>query len=212
MMFHLAEVFDTIQGEGALVGQRMVFVRFSGCNAWSGLESGRVSGKADCARWCDTDFRPRLSWSLDELLSRMDELWPSVGYAPRWACLTGGEPMLQVNETLLRGFIDRRWRMALETNGSVKADRLYDMVQHITVSPKKGLPLAFLRPDALKVVLPGGWTEAEVDEMLTSMDPPVAYVQPQHGHASGLVECFAAIRRNSRWRLSVQLHKMLGLS
>jgi 7-carboxy-7-deazaguanine synthase len=204
--YRLAEVFDTVQGEGAQVGQRMVFVRLSGCNLWNGLEEGRKSGKGDCAAWCDTDFRPRLTMTADELLSAMDALWPS---GDRWCCLTGGEPLLQVRPELLLHLRDAGWRIAVETNGTVDVDLA--LADHLTVSPKKGGALALKDCHALKVVLPGGWSDADLAEMTARYAGAALFVQPQFGNPSAVQECLRVIKRDSRWRLSVQSHKALGI-
>ncbi len=210
--YHLAEVFDTVQGEGAQVGQRMVFVRFAGCNLWNGTEEGRERGAGQCARWCDTDFRPKLSLALTELLSRMDALWP-VGVGARWCCLTGGEPLLQVDEALCVALRRAGWSIAVETNGTAPFDlRLAD---HVTFSPKLDSSLALENCHALKVVLPGGqvgWTAQQLDDLAGRFSAASLFVQPQDGDARGLSVCLDFVRARPWWRLSLQAHKLIGIS
>jgi len=207
--YALTEIFDTIQGEGGMVGQRMVFVRFAGCNLWNGLEAGRPSGKGDCARWCDTDFQPRLALSCEAILDQVNTLWPPDD-GSRWVCLTGGEPMLQVTVELLEALRAARWKVAVETNGTVESD-LYPLIHHVTLSPKGGSTVSLERPDVLKVVLPGAWTIHDLDALLARHKPAMAYVQPQAGHPVGVQRCLDAIRHDARWRLSLQVHKFVGL-
>lgn len=203
----ITEVFDTIQGEGALVGQRMVFVRFSGCNLWNGLESGRATGKGDCARWCDTDFRPRMTLTQDELLAKMDALWPAG--STRWCCLTGGEPTLQVTPDLISALKRAGWCVAIETNGTGSVD--LSGADHVTVSPKVGGIALGGRCDSLKVVLPGWWPD-QMAMLLNRWKPTVgAFVQPQSGHPESLEMCLSFVRMNPQWRLSVQTHKLIGV-
>jgi len=209
-MFALTEVFDTLQGEGALVGQRMVFVRFAGCNLWNGTEIGRTKGEGDCARWCDTDFRPRLHLSLSELLDQLDVLWPK-GVDVRWVCLTGGEPALQITDDLLRALKAEDWQIAVETNGTVavKNDALVD---HLTISPKAGSPLRQFRAHSVKVVLPGAWTETALSNLPLSIRAKEWFVQPQAGEPDSVKFCLDTIRRDPLWRLSLQTHKLIGIS
>src|SRR4051812_11415079 len=56
MTYAVKEIFYTLQGEGANAGRPAVFLRFSGCNLWTGLERDRDKGPGGCSRWCDTDF------------------------------------------------------------------------------------------------------------------------------------------------------------
>lgn len=206
MTYRITEVFDSIQGEGAQAGQRMVFVRFAGCNLWNGREDGRAKGAGNCAAWCDTDFLPRRTMTADELLSEMNSLWPAGG--ERWCCMTGGEPLLQLDQQLCSRLMVDGWRIALETNGTIDHGLWID---HVTVSPKKGGELKLGSADSLKVVLPGGWSANEVAALAERYRYATSYVQMQYGEPSALEQCLSVIRGDSRWKLSVQIHKTLGM-
>ena len=192
--YAIKKIFDTIQGEGARAGTRAVFVRFAGCNLWTGRPEDRGAGKGACARWCDTDFaKAEAKLSATELVWQVNALWPKKIYHrktrehdgsnvqhidsievtnERWVVLTGGEPMLQVDEDLLAALNAAGLFVAVETNGSLPlpdGDHFFDWV---TVSPKIGAELVVEDADELKVVVPGvapglpGWSE----EMLLALD------------------------------------------
>lgn len=203
--YAIKEVFKTLQGEGARAGTVAVFVRFVGCNAWGGApehrERDHARTGAACARWCDTDFRKEGSEILTarELRARIEALWASEK-RDRWVVLTGGEPMLQLDDELMGALTESGpcWNVAVETNGSVapKVTSMRGVIDHLTVSPKRGLPLitrSTLMQAAhtleLKVVLPGravedtadafGWTDEELRALFDTLRPDRAYVQPQ---------------------------------
>lgn len=186
--YGIKDIFDTLQGEGARAGSRSVFVRFTGCNLWSGDPLQRDRGAGPCAKWCDTDFRKGRVLSLDELLEEMDAAWASNGHT-RWCVLTGGEPGLQINDALVEGLHERGWLIAVETNGTVD-NMAIRHCDHVCLSPKQGTDwhnLGFAHE--VKVVLPGamlgepGWTDAEllaVEETTSAaMHSVDLFVQPQ---------------------------------
>lgn len=209
MTYRIAEVFDSIQGEGAQVGRRMVFVRFAGCNLWNGREDGRSKGAGACALWCDTDFLPRRSMTASELLAEMSALWPAGG--ERWCCITGGEPLLQLDHALCSRLAAEGWRIAVETNGTIDHGLMLD---HVTVSPKKGGELNLRSAHALKVVLSGddlAWSDHELRSLAERFRGAGLYVQPQSGSEAALRRCMHVVHDNPRWKLSVQMHKFIGV-
>jgi organic radical activating enzyme len=193
--YRIKEIFDTLQGEGSRAGQRSVFVRFTGCNLWNGLASGRSKGKAECALWCDSDFADGEKLTAGELAERMDALWPLyAGAPPRWVVITGGEPLLQVDRHLLETLKSAGWLLALETNGTLNPmdehGFVADLFDHITLSPKLAhgadrltAPLMLRRCTDLKVVLPGalegGWSNTGLVDLFHQTTHLYAYVQPQ---------------------------------
>lgn len=147
MKYRLKELFWSIQGEGRNAGVPSVFVRFSGCNRWTGLERDRASGSADCARWCDTDFQDGEWVDHDALLPRI----AAQRAHARLVVFTGGEPALQLTKELLRDGAGLGLQCAIETNGTV---RLPEADCWKTVSPKGGKhPLVVTAGDELKLVL-----------------------------------------------------------
>jgi len=132
MYYRINEVFCAQQGEGARVGTTNVFVRFAGCNLKCTIEQTDTSpGGFDC----DTEFTSGRSVSSDALLWLMEKFTPSHFDMPiKWCVLTGGEPLLQYNAHLASGLRERKWKIAIETNGSIEVDpSLYD---YMAVSPK----------------------------------------------------------------------------
>lgn len=227
-MVTVKEVFCTVQGEGGRVGERSVFVRFAGCNLWSGRPEDRERGSGECARWCDTDFIGGESLDLVRLFDRMEGLWPRNG-RPRWVVLTGGEPSLQLDEELLGGLKMRGWLVAIETNGTRHLPHDLDWT---TVSPKRGTDVVVRRGSEIKIVLADGdgWTE---DEILRLGDgtwryrwvQPVDPAEPSLVGASALTglslyrpayeanlrRCIEWVHRHPSWRLSLQTHKWAGV-
>jgi organic radical activating enzyme len=256
--YSIASVFATYQGEGIHSGRRAVFVRFAGCNAWSGHEAGRGKGAGACAQWCDTNFLPTESLTAVEIVTRMETLYPDDGHGRRLCVITGGEPTLQLTVDLIEVMHAAQWEIAVETNASVP-DAPVHLVDLLTVSPKRGLTVntPLIRSAALaelKVVVPGVAVDAlgrftpwSADDlrMLGGMrrwaacwlhPQDVPHTEPtfdvhvthlQRASAGGVQSpervqrAFDAnVRRcielaeelGGRWRLGVQMHKVLGLA
>jgi 7-carboxy-7-deazaguanine synthase len=218
MAYAVKEIFYTLQGEGANTGRPAVFLRFAGCNLWTGLERDRDKGPGGCSRWCDTDFVGTDGSgggkfnSPAELVSAAASHWRgSTGgsaheVAPFVVC-TGGEPLLQLDEPLLAEFNRAGWSVAVETNGTVEppAGKLW-----LTVSPKANAPLRVLRGNELKLIFPQAGAEPERFQdlefqhfFLQPMDSP----QVQENTARALEYCLA----HPQWRLSLQTHKILRI-
>src|SRR5882672_10198724 len=122
--YAVKELFLTLQGEGAQAGRAAVFIRFSGCNLWSGVEADRDRANGSCGRWCDTDFVGMNGLNggryetASELALAASRLWPSNGEGTPFAVCTGGEPLLQVDAALVSALRHHGFEVALETNGS----------------------------------------------------------------------------------------------
>ena len=186
-----------------------MFCRFAGCNLWSGLERDRAG--AIC-QFCDTDFvgldgtgGGRFA-SADTLADAIEAAWQG-GLAHRLVVLTGGEPLLQVDETLLAALHARHFRVAVETNGTQTPP---DGLDWICVSPKAGAPLVLTRGHELKLVFPQAGAHPECFEAL---DFTHFLLQPMDGPAvaENIREAIAYCLAHPRWRLSAQTHKALGL-
>jgi len=208
MTYAVKEMFLTIQGEGAQSGRRAVFLRFAGCNLWSGREEDRA--EAQCS-FCDTDFVGTDGvhggrYDADTLAARTDELWGSG--EQRLVVVTGGEPSLQLDATLIEALHERGFAIALETNGTLPAPAGIDW---ICVSPKAGTTVVQRRGDELKLV----WPQPGIDpKELLAWEFRHFLIQPKDGddRARSVAASIDYVMNHPRWRLSLQTHKILGLS
>jgi 7-carboxy-7-deazaguanine synthase (Cx14CxxC type) len=209
MTYAVKECFLTLQGEGCQAGSRAVFLRFAGCNLWSGRERDRAT--AQC-RFCDTDFvgtdGPGGGKFADaEALAAQVELSWGVGTNHRLVVVTGGEPMLQLDAALLDALHARGFRVAMESNGTLPALPGLDW---LCISPKAGTKVVQRSGDELKLV----WPQVGIDPAeLESWDFAHFLVQPMDGadRASAVQAAIALAMERPRWRLSVQAHKLVGL-
>jgi 7-carboxy-7-deazaguanine synthase (Cx14CxxC type) len=208
--YAVKECFLTLQGEGAQAGSRAVFLRFAGCNLWSGREQDRAGAQCN---FCDTDFVGTDGQgggkfrSADELAACVAELW-GEGEEYRLVVITGGEPMLQLDELLIEALHARGFRVAVETNGTLLAAPGLDW---ICVSPKAGTDVVQRCGDELKLV----WPQPGIDPAeLEQWEFEHFLVQPMDcAEADTALE--AAIRLamdRPRWRLTLQAHKVVGLA
>jgi 7-carboxy-7-deazaguanine synthase len=208
-VYSVKEIFLTLQGEGGQAGRAAVFCRFAGCNLWSGREEDR--SKAIC-QFCDTDFvgmdgpgGGRFD-TPGALADAVEAAWRGGGH--RLVVCTGGEPLLQLDDRLIREFKSRGFEIAVETNGTLPAPNGVDWV---CVSPKAGAPLVQRHGQELKLVFP----QAGFDlQELFRLDFERFYLQPMDGPAAA-ANTRAAIEaclENPGWRLSVQTHKFLGIA
>ena len=210
MSYAVKEIFYTLQGEGRNAGRAAVFCRFAGCNLWSGREKDRPD--AVCT-FCDTDFvgtdgtgGGRFA-DAQSLAAAVAEAWEGAPTARRLVVLTGGEPLLQVDEALVDALHARDYEIAVETNGTLTPPAGLDW---ICVSPKAGAPLVLTRGDEIKLVFPQEGAEPARFEglgfdhfLLQPMDGP-----DRRAHTAAAVDyCLA----NPRWRLTLQTHKLLGI-
>ena len=210
--YTVKEIFYTLQGEGANAGRAAVFLRFSGCNLWTGREEDRA--EAACP-FCDTDFvgvgADGGKFDSPEALARaVVSRWPwknMRGARPLVVC-TGGEPLLQLDAPLVAALHDAGFEVAIETNGTKEPPPGIDW---ICVSPKAGaLPLKLTRGNDLKLVFQ---QPDAMPEKFAALDFRYFFLQPMDGpqreqNTQRAVEyCMA----NPRWRLSLQTHKMLNI-
>ena len=188
--YRVNEIFYSIQGEGSFAGTPAVFVRFSGCNL--------------ACPWCDTDHSHAVEMTHDELEDAVRGLLE--GHEGAIIVLTGGEPALQLrdDEPLFRGFSSR---VCIETNGTLPVP---DWVDWITVSPKNGLSPVVPRPNELKFVF-----EPEHIPYYISMQEAGCekYIQPlaRKDGTTNLPDALEFVLAHPRFRLSVQLHKIIGV-
>ena len=209
-MYSVKEIYYTLQGEGAQAGRPAVFCRFAGCNLWSGREEDRAD--ATC-KFCDTDFVGTDGTDggkfakAEELARACRAAWKGNSGTPPFVVLTGGEPMLQVDETLINALHAAGFEIAIETNGTLPVPRSIDW---ICVSPKEGAALVQRSGDELKLVYPQ--TELRPTEV-ENLDFDHFLLQPMDSERrdanteSAIAYCLA----HPKWRLSLQTHKILGL-
>lgn len=213
MSYQVKEIFYTLQGEGANAGKPAVFCRFAGCNLWSGREQDRAS--AVC-QFCDTDFvgtDGSLGARYDNaaaLAAQIEKLWPDGEVGSRFVVLTGGEPLLQVDDALVAALHARHFKIAVETNGSLLAP---EGVDWICVSPKAGAPWLQRSGQELKLVWPQdglSWSDAQAMQALPFENH---YLQPQDNllRAKNTEICIGLCLQNPSWNLSLQTHKITGI-
>lgn len=209
MSYSVKEIFKTLQGEGAHSGRAAVFCRFAGCNLWSGREKDR--GAAQC-QFCDTDFvgvdgtgGGRFAHPGD-LANAIEAEWgrSEIG---RYVVLTGGEPMLQVDQPLVDALHTLGFEIGVETNGTQPVPHGLDW---ICVSPKAGTELILTSGNELKLVYPQTNAQPEQFEHLLFEH---FFIQPMDGVdvASNTQKAINYCIDNPRWRLSLQTHKTVGI-
>lgn len=212
MSYTVKEMFATLQGEGAQSGRASVFCRFAGCNLWSGREADRAS--AQC-RFCDTDFigtNGQGGARFPDAASLADSiaaLWP--GGPGGYVVFTGGEPLLQLDAALLDAVHARGLTAAVETNGTIAAPAGVDW---LCVSPKAGTNLVQRSGAELKLVFPQpGLMPDRFDGAHGAYDFAHRFLQPMDGpdRAANTAAAVAYCLAHPRWRLSLQMHKMIGI-
>ncbi|MBU1209786.1 MAG: 7-carboxy-7-deazaguanine synthase [Alphaproteobacteria bacterium] len=208
-MYQVKEIFLTLQGEGTNAGRAAIFCRFAGCNLWSGREDDRAS--AVC-RFCDTDFVGTGGvsggkFATAELLVRTLVSHWRGGLCDRLVVLTGGEPMLQVDDALVSALHGERFEIAIETNGTLPVPRAIDW---ICVSPKSGADLVQRSGDELKLVYP---QPGLMPEAVEGLEFNYRYLQPMDGPdaVKNTAAAVAYCREHPQWRLSLQTHKLIGI-
>lgn len=210
MTYSVKEIFYTLQGEGAQAGRAAVFCRFAGCNLWTGREADRVN--ATC-QFCDTDFVGTDGThggkfdSAQALAAAIANFWPATDTAHRFVVLTGGEPLLQVDEALVDALHAHGFTIAVETNGTVLPPKGIDW---LCMSPKAGSQRVVAAGQELKLVFPQVGAEPALYE---SLNFEHFYLQPMDGPnaAANTAAAVAYCQAHPRWRLSVQTHKLIGI-
>ena len=207
-MYKVKEIFLTKQGEGYHTGRKSVFIRFSGCNLWSGLEKDRH--KAIC-NWCDTDFIGTDginggNYSLNEVIKIVCELWPINNDEKPFVVCTGGEPLLQLDQFFVDEIHKNGFEIAIETNGTCLPP---DKIDWICVSPKNNTNLIIKNGDELKFVYPQSNFEPQQFENFNFNH---FFIQPMDGinYNKNIKMSKKFIEKNPKWKLSLQTHKILG--
>ena len=209
MSYSVKEIYLTLQGEGFHTGKHAVFCRFTGCNLWTGLEKDR--NKAICT-FCDTDFVGTdglngAKYSSAELLAeKIDELWQN-DLKDKLVVFTGGEPLLQLNKKLIDLLHSKKFKVAVETNGTIIPPENIDW---ICVSPKKGAKFKLKHGNELKLVYPQNDFSPE---LFKNFDFDHFFLQPMDGKnlQRNILQSVSYCIENPLWRLSLQTHKIMGI-
>jgi 7-carboxy-7-deazaguanine synthase len=209
MTYAVKECFLTLQGEGVQSGARAVFLRFAGCNLWSGREADRAAAQCN---FCDTDFvgtdGPGGGKFADagELADAVERCW-GEGTENRLVVVTGGEPMLQLDDALVDALHARGFKVAAESNGTLPAVAGLDW---LCVSPKAGTEVVQRSGDELKLV----WPQPGIDPAeLETWDFDHFLIQPMDGpdRDEAIRAAIGLAMERPRWRLTLQAHKVAGL-
>ena len=207
--YSIKEIYYTLQGEGIQAGRAALFCRFAGCNLWSGLEKDRLDAQCN---FCDTDFLGTNGENggkfetAFKLAMHANKFWPDET-TKKFIVLTGGEPMLQVDSSLISELHSLNFEIAIETNGTIICPPEIDW---ICVSPKAGTKIAQKKGNELKVIYP----QPELNfSKLLGLSFEYFLIQPMDGpnvkaNTQASVEF---CKKNPNWRLSLQIHKQLGL-
>jgi len=210
MTYAVKEIYYTLQGEGARTGRAAVFLRFAGCNLWTGLERDRAS--AVC-KFCDTDFvgtdgpgGGKFATASD-LARAVAGKWPRGNLAQPYVVCTGGEPLLQIDDALVHALHEEHFEIGIETNGTLLPPT---GIEWICVSPKADAELKLTRGSELKLIYPqhGAPPERYAHLMFDHF-----FLQPMDNEARGentraaTEYCLA----HPQWRLSLQTHKLIGI-
>ena len=208
MSYRIKEIYFTQQGEGSNTGRDFVFVRFSGCNLWSGKEKNR---KSAICQFCDTDFYGTDGinggvYSAKQLIEKIKSLWVSRDNNIA-VVLTGGEPLLQVNDELVAALKQEQIYIAVETNGTLDAP---DHIDWICMSPKANTEIKLKKGNEIKVIFP----QESLDlEKFSLFDFSEFYLQPMDSnkYQENLNATITYCQKNPKWKLSLQTHKILGI-
>ncbi|MCL1894541.1 MAG: 7-carboxy-7-deazaguanine synthase [Holophagaceae bacterium] len=206
-LYRIKEIFYSLQGEGFHSGRATIFIRFSGCNLWSGISTER--NRALC-QFCDTDFlgvdgNQGGEYDAENLANLVLSCWPKE--APPFVVLTGGEPLLQVDDSLIATLHASGCVVAVETNGTLPMPRGIDW---ITVSPKAITKLCITTGNELKLVYPQKDLEPSQFE---GMDFDHFYLQPidDKQNPDSVLAAVDYCLAHPRWKLSLQIHKLVGI-
>lgn len=213
MTYSVKEIYYTLQGEGAHTGRPAVFLRFAGCNLWSGREEHRA--EAIC-RFCDTEFVGTDGpgggkfETANELAEAIGNAWAGEGSdATLYVVCTGGEPLLQLDSLLVDELHEAGFEIGVESNGTLAAP---DGIDWLCISPKGAAPVVQVSGNELKLVYPQLETQAQ-PENFVEMKFDQFFLQPLDGPdieantRLAIEYCLS----HPRWRLSVQTHKVLGI-
>mgnify|MGYP001067730543 CR=1 FL=1 len=213
MSYSIKEVFYSLQGEGFHSGRPAIFCRFSKCNLWSGREEDRA--QAIC-QFCDTDFMGTDGQNggrfkdAEALCQHLLKFWPTDQDQPPFVVLTGGEPLLQLDQVLVDTLHKHTFEIALETNATKRPPKYIDW---LCVSPKANAPLILESGNELKLVYP---QPNLMPETVAHLEFDYFYLQPMEDSnpqisQQNIKKAVDYCLKNPKWQLSLQTHKLLGI-
>jgi 7-carboxy-7-deazaguanine synthase (Cx14CxxC type) len=213
MTYSVKEIYYTLQGEGAQTGRPAVFLRFSGCNLWSGREAHRAES---VCRFCDTEFVGTDGpgggkfATANELACAVQRSWPNVqSSATPYVVCTGGEPLLQLDRAAIDALHEAGFEIGVETNGTLEAP---DGIDWLCISPKANATVVQTFGDELKLVYPQTEAAAQPEEF-EGLDFSHFYLQPMDSaeRQANTKRAIDYCLRHPRWKLSLQTHKISGI-
>ena len=212
MTYSVREMYYTLQGEGAHTGRPAVFLRFAGCNLWSGREADRA--RAIC-KFCDTEFVGTGGpgggkfETAAELAAAVVSSWPGGSNDGRYVVCTDGEPLLQLDEAAIDALHEAGFEIGVESNGTIEAPRGIDW---LCISPKADAGLAQKSGDELKLVYPQREPEVQ-PERFAGLQFEHFFLQPLHDKdvAANTQSTIEYCLQNPQWKLSLQTHKLVGI-
>ena len=206
--YTIKEIFYTLQGEGFNAGKASIFCRFSGCNLWNGKEKDRLN--AICS-FCDTDFIGTNGdlggkYTLVNLVDKIVKLWPNYK-KNKFIVFTGGEPLLQLDDLLIKKIKANNFKIAVETNGTILPPPGIDWV---CVSPKAKSKFILKKANEIKVVYPQENLDPRQYEKL---EFDHFYIQPLYNKKfkENNKKAIDFVLKNPSWKLSIQSHKYIGV-
>lgn len=210
MTYSVKEIYYTLQGEGAQTGRAAVFLRFAGCNLWSGVEADRHD--AVC-QFCDTDFvgtdGPGGGKFADApaLARAVAAAWPGEARGKPYVVCTGGEPLLQLDSASIAALKEQGFEIGIETNGTLLPPPGLDW---ICVSPKANAQQKLMRGNELKLIYPQAGAPPE---RFAGQDFRNFFLQPMdnENRAANTEAAAAYCLAHPQWRLSLQTHKLIGI-
>ncbi len=210
MSYAVKEIFLTLQGEGIHSGRRAVFLRFAGCNLWSGREEDRA--EAIC-KFCDTDFvgtdgAGGGKFATSEMLAdAVLQCWAEANKEQAYVVITGGEPMLQIDDALVEALHARGFEIGVESNGTIAS---HPGIDWLCISPKAGSNVVQRSGNELKLVWPqagSDWEDMEGWAFDHHLIQPLDDLNREANHKASI----DFVMQRPKWRLSTQTHKVLGL-
>lgn len=191
MKYKINEIFESIQGEGSYSGTLVNFVRFAKCNM-------------KCS-FCDTEFDKFTELTEEQILAELNKGTSMI------VVFTGGEPMLQLDQHLIDYLKEAGYSIHIETNGSI--DIFLQGIKHIVVSPKDPARWNVKAGGDLKILIGEDDESMPLESIYLDTRFKNYFLQPimSPRYEEALANCLTLIKGHPRWKLSIQLHKIINV-